>query len=318
MQSWAEFDPASASWRRGFREVRTERISSVDPRSTDLPGLDAPEDFGSRRCGCARSRERDLRRLHGRGGRRTGRVRSGQHLLRGMELETLGAPSLDRDGSFVVLHGERPVSIALLEVDREHKRATNEMTATLPEFRRRGLMRLAKAASLRRGRALASRRSSRATTVKTWHAGPERPAGLPAAGRPRAVCARPCRARLSLPPVDPLLEPIEEPTQERRWRAGRHRPRGERAHQTRRLPAGVPLVDAHEAGVPYRAVHARAHRVSRAATSRGSTTTAARSNTSRRRSSLEPGHHDVGRGRRGGGPHPVRLRGRHRASSTFA
>jgi GNAT superfamily N-acetyltransferase len=65
------------------------------------------------------------------------------------ELETLGAPSLDRDGSSVVVHGERPVAIALLEVDREHKRGTNEMTATLPEFRRRGLARLAKVASIR-------------------------------------------------------------------------------------------------------------------------------------------------------------------------
>jgi GNAT superfamily N-acetyltransferase len=41
------------------------------------------------------------------------------------------------------------VAIALLEVDRENKRATNEMTATLPQFRRRGLARLAKLASLR-------------------------------------------------------------------------------------------------------------------------------------------------------------------------
>ncbi len=151
VQSWAEFDPGKRFLAvRGFREVRTERISSVDPRSTDLPGLDAPEGFRVVPLRDALDRAREIFAVYMAGEADAPDVFEVDNIsYEEWELETLGAPSLDRDGSFVVLNGERPVSIALLEVDREHKRATNEMTATLPEFRRRGLARLAKAASLR-------------------------------------------------------------------------------------------------------------------------------------------------------------------------
>lgn len=62
--------------------------------------------------------------------------------------ECLGDPDLSRDGSAVVLHEGKPIAFAFLIVD-EQGRAANEMTGTLPAFRRRGLARLAKLATIR-------------------------------------------------------------------------------------------------------------------------------------------------------------------------
>src|SRR5262249_12818142 len=56
---------------------------------------------------------------------------------------------LDLDGSFVVLAGEEPVSLAWLVVDRAQGLAGNQMTGTLREHRHRGLARLAKLATIR-------------------------------------------------------------------------------------------------------------------------------------------------------------------------
>jgi RimJ/RimL family protein N-acetyltransferase len=63
--------------------------------------------------------------------------------------EALGHPQLTRDGSFVVLAGERPVAHAFLHLDEEHSLAWNEMTGTARDFRQRGLARLAKLATIR-------------------------------------------------------------------------------------------------------------------------------------------------------------------------
>jgi GNAT superfamily N-acetyltransferase len=62
--------------------------------------------------------------------------------------EVLGAPQLSRQGSFVVLAGERPVAYAFIEVDPPARLAANEMTGTSSEHRRRGLARLAKLATI--------------------------------------------------------------------------------------------------------------------------------------------------------------------------
>ena len=53
-------------------------------------------------------------------------------------------PRLSKEGSFVVVHGGRPVTIAMLLVDRDGNRAGNDITGTLRAFRGRGLARLAK------------------------------------------------------------------------------------------------------------------------------------------------------------------------------
>lgn len=62
--------------------------------------------------------------------------------------ETLEHPQLTLDGSFIVLAGDDPVALSFLEIDEPAGLAANEMTGTLPEFRRRGLARLAKLAGI--------------------------------------------------------------------------------------------------------------------------------------------------------------------------
>jgi GNAT superfamily N-acetyltransferase len=62
----------------------------------------------------------------------------------------LDQPDLDHEASFVVLAPDgRAVAFSWLLVDREGHRAAVEMTGTLREFRRRGLARMAKLATIR-------------------------------------------------------------------------------------------------------------------------------------------------------------------------
>jgi GNAT superfamily N-acetyltransferase len=63
--------------------------------------------------------------------------------------ETLQSPLLDLDVSAVVLVDDRPAAFAWLNGDREGGYGENEMTGTHPDFRRRGLARLAKEQSIR-------------------------------------------------------------------------------------------------------------------------------------------------------------------------
>ena len=151
VQSWAEAEDGKRFLTgRAFRELRQERISSLDPRKGDRSDRPVPEGFRVVPLREVLDRPREIYAVYMAGEADAPDVFEVDNIsFEEWELETLGTPSLDRDGSFVVVYGERPVAIALLEVDREHKRATNEMTATLPEFRRRGLARLAKLASLR-------------------------------------------------------------------------------------------------------------------------------------------------------------------------
>ena len=59
--------------------------------------------------------------------------------VEGWKLDDFGVPDLSDDGSFVALESDRVVSLAFLAVDPSRKLGYNQMTATLPEFRRRGL-----------------------------------------------------------------------------------------------------------------------------------------------------------------------------------
>lgn len=156
-QTWADTDAGKRFLRRReFREARRERISAVDPRTVDFMGLPALE--AAKRAEGFRAvplrevldRPRELFTVYMAGEADIPGVFAEDNIaFEEWERETLAMPSLDPDGSFVILQGDRPVAIALLEVDREGKRATNEMTATAPDFRRRGLARLAKLASMR-------------------------------------------------------------------------------------------------------------------------------------------------------------------------
>jgi GNAT superfamily N-acetyltransferase len=58
-------------------------------------------------------------------------------------------PDISDDGSFVVLDGDRPVSLAFVAVDPARGIGYNSMTATLRTHRRRGLALLAKVAAAR-------------------------------------------------------------------------------------------------------------------------------------------------------------------------
>jgi GNAT superfamily N-acetyltransferase len=66
--------------------------------------------------------------------------------------ETLEHPDLDRDGSVFAEVDGRLASYALVSANRAARVAWNEMTGTAPPFRRRGLARLVKLASIRRAR----------------------------------------------------------------------------------------------------------------------------------------------------------------------
>ena len=151
VQSWAEEQNGKRFLAaRDFREVRQDRISGLDPREVDQPDRPVPEGFRIVPLREVLERPRELYAVYMAGEADAPDVFEVDNIsFEEWQTETLEIPSLDPDGSFVAVHGDRPVAIALLEVDREHKRATNEMTATLPEFRRRGLARLAKLASLR-------------------------------------------------------------------------------------------------------------------------------------------------------------------------
>ena len=61
----------------------------------------------------------------------------------------LDSPLLEPRGSFTVLAGRRPVSLAWLLVDWDRNQAEHEWTATAPDFRGQGLARFAKLHAIR-------------------------------------------------------------------------------------------------------------------------------------------------------------------------
>ena len=142
--------------RRGFRETRAEELSAVDPRSVDvsaLPALEAElaaKGYPVVPLAELRERSHDVFALYA---EVDGDVPA-DHPETRIEYEewvreTLEDPALGYEGSFVVLAGERPVSLAFLHVDPEGRRAEHDLTGTARDFRRRGLARLAKLATIR-------------------------------------------------------------------------------------------------------------------------------------------------------------------------
>jgi GNAT superfamily N-acetyltransferase len=133
---------------RGYRPTRVERFSAVDPRTVDTSGLALPPGFRVASLAELAGRERDVHALYAEASAdmpaddAESNVRFEEWLA-----ETLRAPTLSKDGSFVVLDGETPASLSFLEV--AGNRATNELTGTARDYRRRGLARAAKLASIR-------------------------------------------------------------------------------------------------------------------------------------------------------------------------
>ena len=141
---------------RGFREDRAERVSILDPRDVDpslLPSLEArkaAEGFSLAPLADLPERGPELHRLFeavdADAPHSEPLVPIAYEEWRSYILEQ---PDLDSEASFVVLAPDgRAVAFSWLLVDRERRRAGIEMTGTLREYRRRGLARLAKLATI--------------------------------------------------------------------------------------------------------------------------------------------------------------------------
>jgi GNAT superfamily N-acetyltransferase len=142
--------------RRGFRATGKEQVSVLDPTRPDLSALPAFEEEKAREgfrlapLGEVRDRVEELHRVYAAASQDVPEYfREDDIRLDEWRHETLEHPQLSMEGSAVVLHGDLPVALAFLEIDRAANIAANEMTGTLPEFRRRGLARLAKLATIR-------------------------------------------------------------------------------------------------------------------------------------------------------------------------
>jgi GNAT superfamily N-acetyltransferase len=131
--------------RRGFRQYDSELIFRLDAREFTLepPSL---EGFRVVMLGEVLDRDAELFDFY----RAAGGIENPELTLEDWSTAILGNPMLDRDLGVVVLEDDRVVSLSWLLVDRERRRAENEWTATLPEFRGRRLAQLAKIVSIRK------------------------------------------------------------------------------------------------------------------------------------------------------------------------
>lgn len=142
---------------RGFRDESVVRVSVLDPRKVDLSTVDrfeaekAAEGFRVVTLAEIAHRAAELHRLH----RAVEADAPWPEPLveigfEGWRKQVLEAPDLDEEASVVVVAPDGgPVALSWLAVDRAGGRAAVEMTGTLREFRRRGLARLAKLATIR-------------------------------------------------------------------------------------------------------------------------------------------------------------------------
>jgi GNAT superfamily N-acetyltransferase len=154
LRTWVDADPGGERFVRkaGFQPGSADRISEVDPREMDFYGLPRLEvrGFGLVPLGLVRGRVHDLYEICAAGERDMPSEEPETELdLESWKRDEFELPDLSDDGSFVALDGERPVSLALLRVDPERRIAYNQMTATLPEYRRRGLALMVKLAAAR-------------------------------------------------------------------------------------------------------------------------------------------------------------------------
>jgi len=147
LRTWVDGDPAGERFvgQRGFELTSADRVADVDPRAVDLSRLPELEARGFRLASLAASLDQveALFELC-----RNGEVDLPPDLVE-WKWDELEHPNLSYEGSFVVLDGEQPVSLGFLTVDPERRIAYNVLTATLPDYRRRGLALLVKLATTR-------------------------------------------------------------------------------------------------------------------------------------------------------------------------
>jgi mycothiol synthase len=124
---------------RGFEQIGADIVSELVLRGAELEEPSAPG-FSVVPLAQARDRIEDLYAVCAAGEiDMPGDEPETAMTLADWKLDDFGVPDLSDDGSFVALEGERVVSLAFLAVDPSRKLGYNQMTATLPEFRRRGL-----------------------------------------------------------------------------------------------------------------------------------------------------------------------------------
>jgi mycothiol synthase len=147
LRTWVDGDPAGEGFvrQRGFELTGADRVADVDPRAVDLTRLPELEAGALRLETLAETLDRveaffELCR--------SGQVDLPPDLVE-WKWDELELPNLSHEGSFVVLDGEQPVSLGFLTVDPERRLAYNVLTATLPDYRRRGLALLVKLATTR-------------------------------------------------------------------------------------------------------------------------------------------------------------------------
>lgn len=140
---------------RGFREQGGEPILRLEPARADtsaLPRLEAAkaaEGFRLVPLAEVLDRPRELHALYASASEDVPEESTVDDIrYEEWVAECLEDPDLAREGSAVVLRGETPVALAFVVSDGEG-RAANDLTGTLPEYRRRGLARLAKLATIR-------------------------------------------------------------------------------------------------------------------------------------------------------------------------
>jgi GNAT superfamily N-acetyltransferase len=151
LESYVPGDPAGSEFltKRGFARSGRNRASGLDLRTASAP-VPAVPGFRLATLGKTRDRAHELHAI----------CQEGEIDMPSDEPETevdfeswcrdeFEYPDISDEGSFVVLEGERPVSLAFVTVDLERGLGYNSMTATLRTHRRRGLALLAKAAAVR-------------------------------------------------------------------------------------------------------------------------------------------------------------------------
>jgi GNAT superfamily N-acetyltransferase len=134
---------------RGFERGGADRVSVLDLREADLPEPQLPSGFRLEPLGPVRDRFEQLFEICGAGEADLREEPETALTLEDWKLDDFGVPDLSDEGSFVVLDDERAVSLAFLCLDPSRGLAYNQMTATLPELRRRGLALAAKVATAR-------------------------------------------------------------------------------------------------------------------------------------------------------------------------
>ena len=152
IRSQVDADPAGERFlvARGFQRSGADRVSQLDLASASLPEPSAPQGFRIEPLGNVRDRFEDLYEICAAGEiDMPGDEPETAMAIEDWKLDDYGVPDLSDEGSFVALEGERAVSLAFLAVDPSRRLAHNQMTATLPGFKRRGLAIAVKAASAR-------------------------------------------------------------------------------------------------------------------------------------------------------------------------